>query len=51
MSSRYTGFLIWLNTLLTTVTSGGVPAGYVDPDNGSCSPLQFFDAELQSLPL
>lgn len=51
ISSKNTGFLILLNTFLTTSTSGGFPAGYIDPDNGCCSPLQSFEADFHSLPL
>lgn len=40
-----------LNTFVTTETASGKPPGYVDPANGSCSPLHVFLGEFHSFPL
>ena len=33
---------MFFNTVFTMLVAGGRPAGYVDPDSGSSSPLQLF---------
>lgn len=33
---------MFFNTLFTMFAAGGRPAGYVDPADGSSSPLQLF---------
>jgi len=40
-----------MSTFLTMSAAGGEPAGYVEPDSGSASPLQLCDAPLHSLAL
>lgn len=51
MSSKYTGFLILLNTLFTTTADAGVPAGYLTPKYGCVSLLHDFVGSFQSFPL
>jgi hypothetical protein len=51
MSSKYTCFFMFLNTLFTTSVAGGRAAGYVGPSNGSTSPLHVFLGSFHSAPL